>query len=52
MEEEQAEVEEGASDRAAVDQHVLFGQMPAARPHQEVGGFVVEAIGLAVGIIK
>jgi hypothetical protein len=35
VEEEKAEVEERGRDRVAIDQHVLFEKMPAARAHDE-----------------
>src|SRR2546429_6041826 len=38
----QAEVEQAGGDRLTVDQHVPFGEVPAARPHQQRGGHLAE----------
>ncbi len=35
-------------NRGAVDQDVLFGQMPAARPNEQRGGLLVQPVRLAV----
>ncbi len=48
VEDVEAEVEERAGDRLAVDEHVLLGQVPAARPHDEDCGVVGELVALAV----
>ncbi len=45
MEEEEAEIEETAGNRPAVDEDVFFHQMPAPGTHDEGG----DAIGQAVG---
>ena len=52
VEEVQAEVEERRADGLAVDEDVLFGQVPAARTHQQRGGLVVEAIDAAVRVVE
>ena len=44
----QAEVHECAGDRLVAIQPVLFGQVPAARPHHEHRGLFVEPVGLAL----
>src|SRR5206468_14486 len=44
VEDGQAEVEEARRDRVAVPVHVALDQMPAARPHEQRGDLVVEAI--------
>ena len=49
MEEVQAEVEQAGGDRLTVDQHVPFGEVPAARPHQQRGGLVIERVLPPVG---
>ena len=43
------EVEDAAGDRLAVDQHVLLGQVPAARADEQDGGLRVQPVGLALG---
>ena len=48
VEHEQGEVEDAAGDALAVDQHVLFIEVPAARTHDQGGDLVVELVGLAV----
>ena len=45
----QAEIHERAGDRLVAVQPVLFGQVPAARPHHEHRGLFVEPVGLAFG---
>jgi hypothetical protein len=47
VEEVEREIEDGPGDGLSVDQHVLFGEMPAARPHEQHRGLVVEAVRLA-----
>ena len=53
VEEVQAEVEQRARDGLAVDQQVAFGQVPAARAHQQrrriLAQLVVAAVGAVVG---
>ena len=53
MEGEQAEVDQRAGHRLAVDAQVLLGQVPAARAHQQrrdlVAQLVVPAVGAVVG---
>ena len=44
MEEVQAEIEQRAGHRHAVDRHVLLRQVPAARPHEQHGGLVVQPV--------
>ena len=44
VKEEQREVEERAGHRLAVDEDVLFRQMPAARPHEQHRGLAVQRI--------
>ncbi len=41
VEEEQSEVYEPARRRDAIDQDVMLGEMPPARPHQERGQALV-----------
>ena len=48
MEHEQREVEDAAVHALAVDQDVLFVQMPAARPHLQCRDLVVQLVALAV----
>jgi hypothetical protein len=48
VEEVEAEVEQRARDGCAVDLHVLLGQVPAARAHQQHGGLLVQRVLLAV----
>ena len=43
VEEVEAEVEQRAGHRLAVDDHMAFGQMPAARAHHQHGGLVLSA---------
>ena len=45
----EAEVHEGARHLLAGLEHVLFVQMPAARTHDQHGGFIAELVGLAFG---
>jgi hypothetical protein len=55
VEEEQAEVHDAASDRGAVDEHVLFGQVPAAGTDHDGGQFPggAELVFLALrGLVK
>ena len=47
MEEIQAEIEDGARHALAIDDHVGFIQMPAARAANQHGGLVVELVALA-----
>ena len=47
MEEIQAEIEDGARHALAIDDHVGFIQMPAARAANQRGGLVVELVALA-----
>src|SRR5262249_53572362 len=44
MEVEQPEIEEAGGNRFAIDQDVLFFQVPAARPHHERGDLVVQKV--------
>src|SRR5206468_6517907 len=46
VEDGQAEVEEARRDGVAVHMQVALDQVPAARPHEQRGYLVVEAIGL------
>ena len=46
VEEIEAEIEQRARHRLAIDQQVLLDQVPAARPHQQHGNLVVEPIRL------
>jgi hypothetical protein len=46
VEEVEAEVEQPAGDLLPVDEHMLLGQVPAARAHDEHGRVVAEPIGL------
>jgi hypothetical protein len=48
VEEVEAEVEQAAGDRRAVDQHVLLGQVPAARAHEQRRGLLGQRVLLAV----
>ncbi len=50
VEQVQAEVDERAGHRLAVDQQVLLVEVPAARAHQQRGDLRIEAVLLAVGI--
>ena len=52
VEEIQTEVEEGASDRAAVHQDVFFGQVPAAWPHEQGRRLVVQTVGSAIRVLE
>ncbi len=53
VKEEQREIEERAGHRVAVDEHVLFREMPAARAHEQHGGLVVQRIMPArLGIVE
>ncbi len=45
----QCEVEDPAGDRRTIDQHVLLGQMPPARTHEERRELVTELVRLAFG---
>ena len=47
VEEEEAEVEERPGDRLAVDLHVALDEVPAARPHEQDRGLVLERVLLA-----
>ncbi|OIQ92942.1 hypothetical protein GALL_251570 [mine drainage metagenome] len=47
VEHEQGEIEDAAGGALAVDQHVLFVEMPAARTHDQRRQLVVELIALA-----
>ena len=47
VEDVQAEVEQRAAHRLPVDGEVRFGQMPAARPHQQRRDLVAEPVALA-----
>ncbi len=49
VEEIEAEIEQRARHRLAIDQQVLLDQVPAARPDQQHGGLVVEPVRLAGG---
>jgi hypothetical protein len=49
VEEVEAEVEERADDRLAVDRHVLLVEVPAARAHDEHRGLRRSAVALALG---
>ena len=46
MEKIKREIEEAAADRLSIDDDVLLGQMPAARPHEERRSLVVEPVSL------
>src|ERR1700724_3112085 len=48
VEEEEAEIEQAARHRRAVDEEVSLRQVPAARPHLEHGGLGIERVVLAV----
>ena len=48
VEEIQAEIENGAGDAFAIDQHMGFIKVPAARPGDERRGFFVKAVVLAL----
>ncbi len=48
VEEIEREVEDAARDLRAVDQHVLFRQVPAARAHEQHGGLLGEPVALAL----
>ena len=48
VEEEQAEIEQRAGDRLAVDQEVLLVQVPAARAHQQRRDLVVQLVVLCL----
>ena len=50
VEHEQGKVEDAAAHALAVDQHMLFIEVPAARTHLQRGDLVVEPVGLAVGL--
>jgi hypothetical protein len=52
VEEVHAEVEQRASDRLAVDQHVFFGQVPATRANEQRRGLRVELVGAAIRILE
>ncbi len=47
VEEVEREVEDAARNRRAVDPHVFFRQMPAARPHEQHRRLLVKLVGLA-----
>ena len=48
MEHEQGEIKNAAGNALAVDQHVLFIKVPAARTHDEGGDLVVQLVRLAI----
>ena len=48
MEHEQGEIKDAAGNTLAVDQHMLFIQVPAARTHDEGGNLVVQLVRLAI----
>ncbi len=48
VEKEQSEIEQGPGNRLAVDQHVLLGQVPAARTHKQRRDLVIERVVLAL----
>ena len=50
VEEVQAEVEQARGDRLAVEDQVAFGEMPAARPHEQRRDLVAEAVGLVLAL--
>ena len=52
VEEVQAEVEEAGRDGLAIDEHMLFRQVPAARAHQQGGDLLVEAIVFAFRAVE
>jgi len=49
VEEREREVDQAAGDRLPVDQHVLLGEVPPARAHQERGDLLVQAVLLPFG---
>ena len=49
VEEVQREVEDAARDRRAVDPHVLFRQVPTARPHEQHRRPRIQPVRLALG---
>ena len=49
MEEVDREVEDAARDRFVIDEHVLFGKMPATRAHEQRCRPIVQPIRLAFG---
>ena len=50
VEEDEAEVEQARRHRLAVDEDVPFGQVPAARPRDEHGRLLVQAVRLLLGL--
>src|SRR5579885_2035934 len=48
MEEVQAKIEDAAGDRPAIDQHVLFYQVPATRAYQQRRNLVIECVLFAL----
>ena len=48
MEKIKREIEEAAADRLSIDDDVLLGQMPAARPHEKRRNLVIESVLLAL----
>jgi hypothetical protein len=48
VEEVQPEVEQACRHAFAVDEHVLLGEVPAARPDHDRGGFVAQGVVLAL----
>src|SRR6185437_14368042 len=49
VEEVEREIEDTPRDRASVDDHVLLGKVPAARPNEERRDLLVEPVGPALG---
>ena len=51
VEKEETEIEERAGDRLAVDQKMLFGQMPAARADHQGGRVLAELVCFPSGLV-
>src|SRR5262249_24742798 len=49
VEKVKGEVEDAARNRLAIDEHVLFREMPSTRAHQQGRGFFLQAIWLPLG---
>src|SRR5580698_11353592 len=49
VEEIEPEIKQASRDGLAVEKHMLLGQVPPARPHEERGRLWVQLVGLALG---
>jgi hypothetical protein len=52
VEEDHGEVEDAAADALAIDQHVLFVKVPAARTDLQGGDLVVQLVFLPLSPVK